>query len=202
MTPLSGFEARAMPDGGLFGSAEIRNERLDAFVKWNDMVDRHHWQEARRHRREPCRLTAEFDCRRDQWTALLADVAGAEPTDQIRAINTFMNDAEYITDLRNWGDADYWATVREFLQKDGDCEDYAIAKYYSLKALGFDPETMRVVVVQDTNLDAPHAVLAIDFGGETLILDNQITDVVSAASIIHYRPIYSINETAWWLHRL
>ena len=114
-----------------------------------------------------------------------------------------------MTDMVNWGQADYWETIHEFLRQDGDCEDYAIAKYFSLKALGFDPATMRIVIVEDMNLHTPHAVLAVyasanpgdGKGDAPLILDNQLPHPVKATSILHYRPIYSINETAWWFHR-
>lgn len=190
------------PASGLFGSREVRSTHLGAFVKWNEMRGRHAWEEERRHIRQPCRLTAAFKCRRDEWQAVLARTADLSAAEKVREINAFMNEATYITDIRNWGVSDYWSSVREFLRKDGDCEDYAIAKYYSLKALGFDPATMRVVVVEDTNLDTAHAVLAVELEGETLILDNQIPDVVKSTSIIHYRPVYSINEEAWWLHKL
>jgi predicted transglutaminase-like cysteine proteinase len=60
---------------------------------------------------------------------------------------------------------------------------------------------MRIVVVQDLNLGIAHAVLVVYLDGRALVLDNQIDDVVPAAAVRHYRPIYSINERHWWLHR-
>ena len=196
------LEAATARGNGLFGSEEIRNGDLAAFSKWNDMISRHAWEEERKGVKLPCRVTAAFRCRRDEWQDLLSRIEGQSWKDKITAVNRFMNEAEYITDIRNWNMADYWATVREFLRKDGDCEDYAIAKYYSLKALGFSVSNMRVVVLEDTNLNTAHAVLAVSLEGETMILDNQMPDVVNATSIVHYRPIYSINEQAWWLHKL
>ena len=95
----------------------------------------------------------------------------------------------------------YWASPGEFFRRHGDCEDYAIAKFLSLRALGFDDAAMRIVVLQDLNLGIAHAVLAVELGGETLILDNQVADVVPARAIRHYRPIYAVNETHWWLYR-
>ena len=120
---------------------------------------------------------------------------------QIRAVNRQMNEAPYITDIRNWGIDDYWATPLQFLDRDGDCEDYAISKYMSLRALGVPVESMRVAVVQDLNLDTAHAVLVVYVGGKGYVLDNQIEQVVSQAEIYHYRPYYTVNENAWWLHR-
>nr|WP_279347251.1 transglutaminase-like cysteine peptidase [Govania unica] len=144
-------------------------------------------------------------CRQDDLKDLLSKLAGRPRSEQIVAINHFMNLAPYVTDMVNWGVPDYWATTREFMQKDGDCEDYAIAKYFSLKALGVPADSMRIVIVEDMNLKTPHAVLAVYEAGADkgvpLILDNQLPGPVKASSILHYKPIYSINESAWWYHR-
>jgi len=113
-----------------------------------------------------------------------------------------MNARADILDLVNWGVEDYWATPGQCLQRNGDCEDYAIAKYMSRRALGVPPEAMRIVVLKDRNLGIGHAVLAVTLGADTPIFDNQISTVVRHLRIRHYRPIYSINETAWWLHRV
>lgn len=95
---------------------------------------------------------------------------------------------------------DFWATPFQFFAKNGDCEDCAIAKFISLRTLGFPNENMRIVVLRDTNLDVLHAVLVAYAGGEPSVLNNQIRSVVRAQSTRHYRPIYSVNETTWWRH--
>jgi predicted transglutaminase-like cysteine proteinase len=103
--------------------------------------------------------------------------------------------------MKNWGVEDYWATPYQFLKMDGDCEDYAIAKFMALKALGIPPEDMRVLALRDLNLDVGHAVLIVYEGDTPLLLDNQIKTVVPANSVRHYLPIFSLSETGWWLHR-
>ena len=60
---------------------------------------------------------------------------------------------------------------------------------------------MRIVVMNDMNLKSAHSVLVVYLDGEALILDNQIAQVINAKRIRHYKPIYSINERNWWLHR-
>lgn len=127
-------------------------------------------------------------------------VRGASVTQQIKLVNKYANEKAYILDIENYGLADYWATPKEFLDTSGDCEDYAIIKMLSLKWLGYNVEAMRVVVVQDTNLRVPHAVMAIENKDDILILDNQIEEVISHADIFHYVPIYSVSERAWWMH--
>jgi predicted transglutaminase-like cysteine proteinase len=112
-----------------------------------------------------------------------------------------MNRQRYLTDPRNYGVKDYWATPIQFLKRDGDCEDYAIAKFISLRALGFTNDMLRIVVLQDLNLRIGHAILVVYLDGRALVLDNQVRRVVPAETIRHYQPIYSINEQHWWLHR-
>ena len=70
-----------------------------------------------------------------------------------------------------------------------------------MRALGMSNENMRIVVVQDLNLRLGHAVLVVYLNNKAYVLDNQVDRVVSAERVRHYRPIYSINENAWWLHR-
>ena len=85
------------------------------------------------------------------------------------------------------------------MEVSGNCKDYAIAKYYSLRALGIPAERLRVIVLQDLNLGGIiHAVLGIYDGDKLLILDNQVKQVMPALKIYHYRPIYGINEDHWW----
>ncbi len=115
-------------------------------------------------------------------------------------MNRFANARPYVEDIRNWGVADYWETPGEFFARGGDCEDYAIAKYFSLVRLGFSPDDLRIVVVNDTNLNAFHAVLSARIDGQTLLLDNQIPLVVPMDIAVQYKPVYALNEHGWWLY--
>jgi predicted transglutaminase-like cysteine proteinase len=116
-------------------------------------------------------------------------------------VNNLVNARRYVLDKDNWSDPDYWATPDEFLEKSGDCEDFAVAKYMALKAVGVPVENMRVAVMWDEKTKSGHAALVVYVGGEAFLLDNLIRSVVRADSVDHYRAIYSINETGWWLHK-
>ncbi len=183
----------------LFGAREIRGANFAPFPKWTGLIER----QVNEHvlYNGPCSARRFNRCHLAEWRALLKDLQGKERRAQVEAVNQFMNRAPYIIDPINYRVSDYWATPMQFLNKDGDCEDYAIAKYISLRELGFPTEMLRIVVLDDLNLGIAHAVLAVYLEGEAFILDNQISHVVSAARIRHYRPIYSINEEYWWLHR-
>jgi predicted transglutaminase-like cysteine proteinase len=180
------------PADSIFGTKELHSSNLNMFPKWRDALRRFDSE------LKTCTGTA---CKAQEWNAFIDSVRNVSREEQVRAVNREMNDKPYVTDPVNWHMADYWATPLQFLRKDGDCEDYAISKYMALKALGFRVEDMRIVVLQDTNLDVPHAVLVVFLGGRALVLDNQVSGIVPADSIHHYHPYYSINEDGWWLHR-
>jgi predicted transglutaminase-like cysteine proteinase len=112
-----------------------------------------------------------------------------------------MNARRYVPDDKNWGMQDYWATPGEFLARSGDCEDFAIAKFLSLKQLGWTDDELRLVAVKDRTLGVGHAVLVAYFGGKIWLLDNQLEQVTDLDTVRHYEPVYSINESHWWLHK-
>ncbi len=193
----------------LFSSMEIRSRGKRSFAKWADMWRRQNLPRTPAKdldidpevRAKKCRVQGRAVCGRAEWDKFIAEQSGKPKDTVIRAVNRFMNRTTYILDPINWGIPDYWETPDEFFLRDGDCEDYAISKYITLKRLGVAADTMRIVVLQDENLRAAHAVLAVRVGDEYLILDNQVDAVLSDTKILHYRPVYSINETGWWLHK-
>ena len=134
------------------------------------------------------------------WLALLRGLEPEARLRQVRAINSFVNRWQYKADDENYGKRDYWATPLEFFRRSGDCEDYAIAKYQSLRLLGLPPEALRLVVVQDTVRDLPHAVLAVYLADEVYILDNLTDAVLPQRRVTNYVPYYSVNEVTRWAH--
>jgi predicted transglutaminase-like cysteine proteinase len=183
----------------IFGSREAASHNLKMFTKWDGVLDRY----AVEHKLEdtPCAEGPFNHCFLQKWKRYLGEIRSLSPLDKLREVNRFANYAPYVTDPVNYGMADYWATPAQFLTKNGDCEDYAITKFYSLLTLGFSNDQMRVVVLNDMNLRIAHAVLVVYLDGVAWLLDNQIPDVVRADVVHHYRAIYSVNETTWWLHK-
>lgn len=191
----------------LFGTAEYKSDDIQPFKKWNAQRNRFNQDKINIQNRakaisvRPCRRTKNFKCIHDEWIDVINNLKDKSPLEKIDGVNEHLNNISYVTDMTNWHQKDYWATINQFLNRDGDCEDYAIAKYYSLKELGFSSNQMRIVIVQDTNLDVAHAVLAVYYDDKIWILDNQISQIIEHEKIIHYQPLYSINEKAWWLHK-
>lgn len=183
----------------LFGALEARSDNVALFPKWTAMLARHAVE--RPEMQTPCGERVQRPCRYGDWARFLESVRRLDRQAQLDAVNRQMNRRRYVIDPTNYGVPDYWATPIQFLHLNGDCEDYAIAKYLSLRELGYDDDDLRIVVLDDLNLGVAHAVLAVYLDDDILILDNQIDSVVSADVIRHYRPIYSVNERHWWLHR-
>jgi len=186
-----------MAEARLFShSSETKSTDISAFTKWTKVLKRH----PSHLRKLSAKCSGNARCKKQHWEDALAGFKGKSKVDQIKAVNRYMNKTPYVRDIVNWGMEDYWETLFEFFTRNGDCEDYAIAKYVSLKKLGFDTKKMRVVILNDRNLGVLHAVLVVYEGGKRYILDNQIKTVLTDNRIHHYKPIYSINEYAWWRH--
>ena len=182
----------------VFNAAEVRSSDLSPFPKWTTMIARYAGE--RPLLRQPCQQSGSERCMLQQWAGFLDSLRGLDRRTQIEEVHRRMNSAPYIEDIMNYGIPDYWATPNEFFENSGDCEDYAIAKFLSLRLLGFNNDDMRVAVVQDTNLNLIHAVLIVEYAGQSLVLDNQIGQVVPTSAIHHYVPYFTINEQYWWQH--
>lgn len=191
----------AFPAGSqaLFGTREVRNPNIAPFTKWTGELAREINERAQYGR--PCSVRRAGRCHMVEWREMLGQLRGQDPVRQLDVVNRFMNRQPYVEDIVNYGVVDYWATPTEFFARDGDCEDYAIAKYHSLRELGWPPSQLRILVLNDLNLRVPHAVLVAYVNGRAFILDNQFGSVVPIEVIRHYQPIFSINEEAWWLHQ-
>lgn len=183
----------------LFGTAEFRAASLAALPQWQETLARIEDERG-----------AYATCRHDggacpaqgagAWQAMIEEARGQTPMNQLRTVNRFLNGWRYRSDAENYGRRDYWATPLEFLRRSGDCEDYAIIKYVSLRQLGFAAEELRVVVVRDIERDIAHAVLAVYLDDDVYILDNLNRFVVTQDEVTRYVPYYSINETTRWAH--
>ena len=194
-------DASASAQPSFFNSTEVRSDNLKPFKKWLSAIDKFN-KETAEAKTSKCTAKEMNACHYEAWTKFLLGIVKKPPLEQVKDVNDFMNRAKYITDPVNWGEKDYWESPGEFMAKFGDCEDYAIAKYMSLKRLGFKDDQLRVVAVQDLNLKVGHAILLVFLDGKTWLLDNQIKQLVEAKTVHHYQPVFSINEHFWWRHRV
>jgi len=144
------------------------------------------------------------EARIQHWQHMIAEYQGSEDIERLRAVNNFFNESRFINDIDLWHKNDYWATPLEFLAKDaGDCEDFSIAKYFTLKEMGLDISKLRITYVKATLLNQAHMVLAYYETPTTvpLILDNINKRILPASERSDLRPIYSFNADSLWLSR-
>ena len=140
-------------------------------------------------------------CRLEEWQVFLTEIANEDEAEQLYRVNRYMNHHRYRTDQRNWRRPDFWAVPEQLFDRGGDCEDFAIAKYVSLRALGIPADRMRVLVVYDRKEREDHAFLLVSGANETLVLDNKYQRVVSWVDTrSRYQPYYSLNENSVWIH--
>ena len=136
-----------------------------------------------------------------QWQALLEAGQTQDANQQLTLVNNFFNEFAFISDQNHWDTLDYWATPIEFIGTNaGDCEDYSIAKYVSLRALGVREEQLRLVYVKALALNQAHMVLAYYASAQAvpLILDNLTSDILPATKRTDLRFIYSFNGEGLW----
>ncbi len=189
--------ADPLESGRIFGEAGKKFTNFKPLPKWPNLLDRYRAEELKDSR---CRDSGRGRCPYTEWNEKIAQLRDKPKAEQVREINRWANTWTYVTDLANWGIADYWATPGEFFARSGDCEDYAIVKFISLRALGFDNDQLRIVGVEDLNLQVGHSITLVELDGQVQLLDNQIKGVVRAETVHHYKPVYAVNEDAWWLY--
>jgi predicted transglutaminase-like cysteine proteinase len=133
----------------------------------------------------------------DGWETLLAEGRALEDRAKLEAVNRFFNrQFNFVDDHRNWGQTDYWATpIEATLKGAADCEDYAIAKYFSLRRLGIPSEQLRITYVKALKLNQAHMVLTYYATptSEPLVLDNLIDEIRPASMRRDLLPVYAFN---------
>jgi len=143
----------------------------------------------------------------EQAQALVTQIDRSGTADELKRlkdINDFFNRRlAFKEDSVTWGVADYWASPLESLEKRaGDCEDYAIAKYFSLAATGVPTAKLRMVYVRARlqGQSLAHMVLAYypQPEAEPLILDNLRPEVLPASQRPDLTPVFSFNTEGLW----
>ncbi|MBY8826383.1 transglutaminase-like cysteine peptidase [Sphingomonas colocasiae] len=146
--------------------------------------------------------SASLGTRHGPWAATLRAVRGRDRTDQVAAINSWVNARiRFVEDRASGGQADRWASAAESLRsRGGDCEDYAIAKMQMLRALGVADEDLYFVVARDLVRRADHALLVVRLDGRLVTLDNQTDRLLDATQAHDYRPVFTYAGTQAWMH--
>ncbi|MGD9591465.1 MAG: transglutaminase-like cysteine peptidase, partial [Candidatus Berkiella sp.] len=135
----------------------------------------------------------------DEVILTIQENANKTELQKVTAINNYFNRATYIDDVTNWGVDDYWATPREFITAGGgDCEDYAIAKYITLKDMGV-PEN-KLYLTYCYYFESGHMFLSYlpTSNSSPLVLDNINHHLVPLNQRNDIQSVYSINQNCVW----
>ncbi|GLS91081.1 sulfate adenylyltransferase [Psychromonas marina] len=140
--------------------------------------------------------------RAQAWRNMINETSSLETEAQLREVNNFFNQLIFISDLNLWGKEDFWATPLEFIGAGaGDCEDFSIAKYLSLRELGIADNKLRLAYVNAIDLNQFHMVVAYypTPSSIPLLLDNLSGEIKRATERPDLLPIYSFNASKLWL---
>ena len=127
---------------------------------------------------------------------MMNEVRDQSEMEKLNGVNDFFNQTPYASDKETWGVSDYWATRYEFIGKDrGDCEDYVIAKYFTLKELGVPTSKLFMTYAKSLKYKTAHMVLTYYATprSEPLILDNYNFKILPASQRDDLIPIYSFS---------
>jgi predicted transglutaminase-like cysteine proteinase len=139
--------------------------------------------------------------RLNEWERLIFHSLGMDTDKKLKLVNEFFNKMKWAEDRDIWDSKDYWATPLESLIKNsGDCEDFSIAKYFTLLAMDIPEEQLRVTYVTLENHQG-HMVLFYypENNKEPLVLDNMRAEIEKKSARPDIRYMFSFNDEGLWL---
>ena len=138
----------------------------------------------------------------DDWQGLVSKDNSSTDLEKLKKVNDYFNNKiRFANDIDHWNKEDYWATPVETLcSQAGDCEDFSIAKYFTLKALGVSEEKLLITYVKALHLNQAHMVLTYyeKPGAIPLVLDNLNGEILPATERPDLLPVYSFNGGGLW----
>jgi len=134
--------------------------------------------------------------------SLIGDAIGRPDAEKLEIVNQFFNDRiRYASDLEIWGKSEYWAGPDELMARGrGDCEDFAIAKYLTLRDSGIADSRLQIVYGRLATSRENHMVLAY-FGAVILILDNIMDAIFTLQERSDLIPVMGFNHSGLWIFR-
>lgn len=143
-------------------------------------------------------FAAQIANRLGEWRQMIEASRFLADSEKIETVNRFFNRALlFANDREVWGSPDHWATPMEFMERGrGDCEDFAIAKYFVLRLLGFPAADLRIAVLTGVETNEVHAVLLARLAGEWQVLDNREELPRPLRRYTGWIPQYAVSESA------
>lgn len=140
--------------------------------------------------------------RLEQWKNLIDSGATWSDIKKLNKVNDFVNQFVFVDDIIHWQQEDYWATpLQTLVTQGGDCEDFSIAKYFTLSAMGVEESKLKLTYVKALTINQAHMVVGYydKPSAEPLVLDNLNPEILPASQRPDLLPVYSFNGTGLWL---
>lgn len=181
----------------MLGKNAVSTNEMGPMARWNNVIVR--FAQERRHPGQFCTQDQTRKCARAIWKKLVASLRALPLSQRVIRVNRFFNKVPYVPAELNWHNPAYWETPFQFLERGGQCQDYAISKYLALLDSGVPEQDLRFVVLYDSVSAQNHAITVVDVHGKVLALDNQMSNVTPVRKLRwRYSPYYALNDRGWW----
>ncbi|MBQ0725167.1 MAG: transglutaminase-like cysteine peptidase [Cycloclasticus sp.] len=147
-------------------------------------------------------IKEQTQARVNAWKTLVKSGTDWPDNKKLNSVNDFINQLVFVDDIVHWKQEDYWATpLQSIVSNGGDCEDFSIAKYFTLSAMGLDEKKLRLTYVKALSINKPHMVVSYFSHptAEPLLLDNLNEQILPASKRPDLLPVYSFNGSGLWL---
>jgi len=186
------MDAAADPLTEAFGARVVMQLDVNNASHWRDVLRRQEASVA-----APCSDPSADQCFATFWNETVAELRTLTRDEQVRRVNDIVNKMGYWSDAEVYRKADYWATPEEMFEKrGGDCEDFALFKYFLLRAAGVPADELRLTLVSSD--DQAHMVALVMVGGAPVVLDCVVLRATPPDELRQYQAVYSLSETGAW----
>ena len=190
----------AVEDIAFLPNRPMQRVQIEKIPQWNRIVQNYNKDKAIYAR---CVESSSF-CPNERlkiWGKFVHAIKDEPQEIQAAYVNGWFNRMPYREDKWIYGQRDHWADLAQFLQYSGDCEDFSIAKYITLRVLGFSSEQLKVAMVYDVYSGTDHAFTIARVGLSDYILDSRDAAMEPGRFVARYQPHYAFNEDQVWVYK-
>ncbi|MEE1562823.1 MAG: hypothetical protein V1253_06410 [Alphaproteobacteria bacterium] len=124
----------------------------------------------------------------------------------LRTVQEYVNGCRYQPGAWSETFTTPWRPPRALFHGEGDCRDFAVAKYILLRRFGLAHHDLRLILLDMPPTRRPRperrtqTVLAVNLGGKVGILDNFHGHVLPHKRMLGCCPLWSLNRYGLWRH--
>ncbi len=134
-----------------------------------------------------------------RWFGILQSLKPFGAKGQVAGVNNYINRAACVSEIADYGKSKPWTIPVTHFRCGDHSENHALAKYISLRFLGFHPERLRLVWLKHRS-GGDHAVLTVSLGGQAFVLDSRHDVILPAEKTRDAIPYCSLNGFRFCVH--